>query len=257
MAFAARGSGRPKFQVSESHNVDGRAGRNYQRGRLASPGSGIGDITLGDIGHKAMQALSVANKAIALLNVEEKIFDNNGSSIALTAGGSVLTGLAATQLSAIAQGNQANQRSGDSIKNTKICFAGSWNAAASQVSSNGRVLIVRDNMGDQGAAPTLGSVLAFPTAPPAISSMLTANVGVTNERYTVLYDEVFTFPTFASGDAQPVPFAFEKPVKFHQDYLTGTTLGRNSIWLFTISDAVGASAQPLLSYQWRQFYVDN
>lgn len=252
-----RGAGSSRFQVSETKSVNGPAGRNYQRGRAASRGSGIGDITLGDIGNKAMQAMKVANKALALLNVEEKIFDNNGSSVALTAGGSVLTGLAGVQLSAIAQGNQANQRSGDSIKNTKICFAGSFNAGAAQVGCNGRILIVRDNFGDTAAAPTLGAVLAFPTAPPAISSMLTANVGVTNERFTVLYDEVFTFPTFASGNIQPVPFAFEKPVKFHQDYLTGTTLGRNSIWLFAISDAVGASGQPILSYQWRQFYVDN
>jgi len=251
----SRGSGRPRFQQSESTQANGP--RNYQRGRRASPGSGIGDVTLGDIGNKAAQALKVATKALALLNVEEKIFDNNGSSVPLTAGGSVLTGLAAVQLSAVAQGNQANQRTGDSIKNTKICFSGSFNAAASQVSCNGRVMVVRDNFGDSGAAPTLGAVLAFPTAPPAISSLLTANVGVTNERFTVLYDETFCFPTFASGDFQPPPFAFERPVKFHQDYLTGTTVGRNSIWLFAISDAIGASAQPLFTYQWRQFFVDN
>jgi len=217
--------------------------------------------TLGDVASTATTALAIAQGIKALVNVEQKFYEQVAiQQLAAPSNGAGAGFMSGTLLSAVAIGDNANQRDGDSLQLSALEFAGSFSFASSGPAGNARIIIVRDNLGGtQGSAPTINSLLSCVNSGNNdirlfIPSPVIPNAMV-NDRWKVLLDLQVAFPTYASGQEPPKPIAWSRKVKFHQDFITGNNQGRNSIWLFAFSDQT--ANQPTLTWDWRQWFVDN
>jgi len=210
---------------------------------------------LGDVAATAASALAIAHSAKALLNPENHIFDHQINGVAPTVVGSVTGTLAGTLVSDITIGDGNPNRTGTSIKLDEFSWSGSFvEPGSANPHGNSRVLIVRDNYGDQGSSPLLADLLAYPNGAAALASHLRAQA-ITTERFKVLVDEQFSFNSSASGFAFPKPFEHSRKCKWHQEFLDSSNAGRNSVWLFFFCDT--SAAQPTLYANWREFFIDN
>ncbi len=216
-------------------------------------------VTAGDVANYGLKAWQLAKHLATLINVEEKVFDVDGS------GGTTITSTpTVVNLTNIAQGNDYFNRSGDSILGQSIEFRARLNSNAAQACSWIRILIVSDRL-QRGADPVLGDVLQGGTNP-SVQPYLEPQ----DQRFDHLYDHLIHINTvgvdLATGGTStayissriPVPSLFRKWNK-HIKY-QGTTAADGSNWiggLYLMAVSGDATNGPNLSYTFRLRFTDN
>lgn len=217
------------------------------------------DFTVGqglDYGKKAWQ---LAKHIATLINVEEKVFDVDGS------GGIVITSTpTVVNLTNIAQGSDYFNRVGDSILLQGIEFRARVNSNTAAGADWMRVLIVRDKL-QRGVDPVLGDVLQGGTSP-SVQPYLEPQ----DQRFDVLYDHLIEINSPGVGLATsgssttymphrvvlpPLVRKYNVHVKYQN-----TTGADASNWiggLYLMAVAGDATNGPNLSYAFRVRFTDN
>ncbi len=223
------------------------------------PNKGWRDITAGnvvDYGHKAW---NLAKHLATLINVEDKKFDVDGS------GGTTITSTpTVVNLSNIAQGNDYNNRSGDSILGQAIEFRAIVVSNAAVAGNLIRVMVVVDRE-NHGADIVMGDVLQGGTSP-----LIQPVLATSANRFEILYDELISAPTPGVGLATSgssttylstfvVPPAlirkWNKHIKYTSSAGADASNWENAIFLLAVSNQ--ASNGPTLNYTFRLHFTDN
>lgn len=146
------------------------------------------EVTAGDVANYGLKAWQLAKHLATLINVEEKVWDVNGS------GGTALTTTPiVVNLSNIAQGDDYSNRSGDSILAQSLEFHAVANSSTAQPGGRIRVLIVRDKL-QRGTDPAMTDVL-MNIAVPLIAPTVVPQEG----RFDILYDELVNLSCMGVG----------------------------------------------------------
>lgn len=204
-------------------------------------------------GSKALQVAKVAWKGVkflkGIINSEKKAFDTSFSSAAVDYNGTI------TPITAIAQGDAINNRSGNSIlaKSCKLnysIFSPTFNASNS---ATARVMLVQDMM-NLGTIPSVSDILiSVGSSNAPISQLNRANSQ--QYRFKILYDKLHVFSStggIRSSIMQNV--MINDHVKF-----TGTATtdeGKGFMYLVIISDQVTTNLINVTGTT-RVFYYDN
>ncbi len=184
--------------------------------------------------------------AVSMLNSEAKLVDVTNSNGNITA---PIVNL----VSAIAEGSDYNQRTGNSIKveNVRLDYFVSVNATAT--TNYLRVLCFRD-FSNQGAPPNPADLLEDNTSTNAqIVSPLAHFVG---DRFEVLYDHVEAVSTQGNPLVhRRVAFGISDHVLFNGTTNGSASAWQGSIWIYFFSD--NATNGPLVVSKSRCYFVDN
>ncbi len=154
-------------------------------------------------------------------------------------------------ITALAQGNQFNQRNGRKIKLFSFRLKGSVIQNTSAVNTTYRMLLVRDNLGN--------------TTPPVITDLFASTTNMfggrahqddpqTNSRFTVLVDKLYLLQNVGN---QMVKFDIYRKISSHVTF-TGTAAtdeGKGALWLMTISNE--ATNTPAIIADSVVKYIDN
>jgi hypothetical protein len=216
------------------------------------------DFTTGQAADYGWKAYQMAKQLWTLMNVEEKVFDVDGSS-----GTTITSTPLVVNLSNIAQGSDYYNRIGDSILAQRIEFRARCSGNAASGSHHLRVLIVTDKE-NQGADPTLGFVLE------AASDPLTANYHpLYSQRFTVHYDETIALvnPVGLATGGTSTGYVMDRAVlprmdKKHNKHIKyDATAGADASNLegamFLMAVASDAANGPSLMYNFRLSFTDN
>lgn len=131
----------------------------------------------------ARKALQVATKVAGLVNCEWKYKDTTFSGVNVTSGGTI------TCLSDMAQGDDDENRSGNSVMAKSLLVRGSFGRnSGGDAYQFLRVIVFKDMNDENDTAPTLGNLLDTTTAGVAIYSPLNKDI----ERFWILADRTFT-----------------------------------------------------------------
>lgn len=193
-------------------------------------------------GEVASKALNIALKVKRLLNVEYKTIDTAVTNNSVSSTASVLP------MNAIAQGDSATTRDGNSIKlmSLHIKYVLFENAAASATAV--RMMIVKDLL-PQGAVPAITDILV---ASDCVSPMNLLN----SRRFKVLHKKDFGIST--TGEDIRIGDYYTK-LNFHTKYDgaggAATDINNNGIYLILISNQV--ANLPTFQYASRIRFVDN
>lgn len=216
------------------------------------------NITAGDAVNYGVKAWNLAKHLATLINVEEKVWDVDGS------GGTIITSTpAVVNLTNIAQGSDYYNRIGDSILCQEIEFrahmvgnsATSWHAL--------RVLIVRDKL-QSGTDPSLGDVLQAGTSP-----MVQPYNEPKSGRFDILYDELITrsqtvglatsgSSTTYIADVSRLP-SLKRKWNQHIKYSASSGADASN-WiggLYLMAASLDATNGPSLRYTFRVRFTDN
>lgn len=221
-------------------------------------GQGIRDVKLGTVADYGVKAWNLAKHLATLINVEEKVWDVDGSS-----GTTLTTTTTVVNLSNIAQGADYLNRSGDSILAQEMEFRAKLTGNAVVSGHNVRIIIVSDKL-QRGVDPVLGDVLQGGTSP-FVQPYLEPQEG----RFEILYDElvqiVHTVGLAAAGTSTDYVMArlalpvlkrkWNKHIKYQ-----GTTGADASNWvngLFLFAFSADATNGPSLQYTFRLRFTDN
>lgn len=217
--------------------------RNLTR-RNKRPGRRGRDISYADIGSKVYRdVMPIVNMAKKIFNTENKYLDTIFSA-------AVSTTASLTILNAMAQGNTASTRIGDTIKFDFM----QWNATvqinASAVLTSIRLFIVRD-MQPNGAAFGYTSYASTNNDP------LTLTNFKQEQRFYTYVDELFCI---TSNGAQMLTFRGSKALGFHTNYGLSnngdvTDISANTLYLVLISNE--ATNTPTVKLDFRLLFVDN
>ncbi len=237
----------------------GKSTRPVPKVRPSKRPGGWRSITAGDAVNYGVKAWQLAKHLATLINVEEKVFDVDGS-----AGSVVTTTPTVVNLTNIAQGSDYFNRIGDSILAQEIEFHA---VAASHPSVNGnflRVLIVRDKL-QRGVDPVLGDVLQGGTSP-----LVQPYLEPQDQRFDILYDHLIAVNAQGSGLATSgtsTTFLQQRAIlpvlkrKWNQHIkYQGTTAADASNWLgglYLLLVADQASSGPTFQYTFRIRFTDN
>ena len=196
----------------------------------------------GKAGSDAQKALSMAGKALSLINAERKYVDANSEVTAQT------TSPTYVLLNGTNQGDDnIGERVGRSIKMTSVYARAQLTFNAAATNTFFRCMIVKDRQSN-GSTPTITEILQSS----AINSPRNIDEG---KRFTVLKDVVYTL-----SDQQPIKFFkwFTK-LSDHVEY-SGTTaatsdINTNAMWMIIFSTE--ATNGPKWDYHVRTRYLDN
>lgn len=194
----------------------------------------------------ASKALYIAQKALAvgkylkgLINVEKHYFDTNAS-------GPVDNSGSISLLSGIGQGDDVNQRQGNSVLAKTLLFRTFCNLNTSAESTQLRFIIIKD-LENQGSTPSVSDVIG-----PSPSVITPLNVDHTS-RYQVLRDKVLTLKKDMNSYNMKQFITVNDHLKFTG---SGTTdVYKNAIYLILISDQ--ATNTPSVTWNSRVGYYDN
>ncbi len=216
------------------------------------------DITAGDAVDYGWKAWNLAKKISTLINVEEKVWDVDGS------GGTTITSTpTVVNLSNIAQGTDYFNRIGDSILVQSMEFRAEVEGNAAAANHSLRVLLVADRYQD-GVDPSLGDVLQAGTSP----LVQPYNV-FTRQRFSILYDQLIeinnvvglaTSGTSSSYyglrmDIPDMARKWNKHIKFDASAGADASNRENALFLMAVSS--NASNGPALKYTFRLTFTDN
>ncbi len=216
-------------------------------------------VTAGDVANYGLKAWQLAKHLATLINVEEKVFDVDGSS-----GTALSTTALVANLSNIAQGSDYFNRVGDSILGQDVEFRCHAVSSASYASNRLRVIIVRDKL-QRGADPVLGDVLQGGTSP-LVQPYLEPQDG----RFDVLYDQTIVASSVGVGLASSgtsTTYGLGSHIlphmkrKFNQHIKYQNTTGADAsnwvggLFLLAVSDV--ASNGPTIYYHFRLRFTDN
>jgi len=215
-------------------------------------------VTAGDAVDYGYKAWQLAKHLATLINVEDKKFDVDGS------GGTTITSTATVvNFTNIAQGNDYNNRSGDSILGQALEFRATAVGNTAVPRNIIRVLIVVDRE-NHGVDPVIGDVLQGGTQP-----FLQPMLATSANRFEVLYDELVSVVNApglaASGTStdyvpdrvvfRPLIRKWNKHVKYTSSAGADASNWENAIFLMAISS--DATNGPLLQYTFRLHFTDN
>jgi len=179
---------------------------------------------------------------------EEKYFIVNINNTAILNTGNVFA-----LLDGLIEGDELSQRNGREITGTKAFLRFSAFLPVLAVTGVLRVFVVQDNF-NTGVIPTILEVLnstVVDSEPNPTSSL--------NKRFSWLYDR--SFPMVIGGANQQihadVPITLlKKKIGFNGPAAGTTSLGRNTVFLYAISD-VAAPSQPQLKFNFGIRYNDH
>ncbi len=216
--------------------------------RAPNPGTAVGTY-VGDAWSLAKRTAVGLNEIRKLINVEHKYNDRQNSLTCTQAGNVQL-------LTNIGQGDDINQRDGDSIKLQSIKIRGYIRLdAAATLSSAVRVLLVRD-LQNPGATITGADLIQQASSVYAPVSHYNFINGVNlQNRFTVIYDEVQTV-----DPSNPlVVFDYESKHDCHVFFRgTGTAFtdcAAGAVFLVVFSDAT--VNLPIATFTTRVLFTDN
>ncbi len=218
-----------------------------QRRRRARGGRPKGSMTVSDVTSMARKAWQASKYIMSLINVETKVFDVTGS-------GTVGTSAILYNLSNIAQGNDYNNREGNSILSQglelRYSLESSFTAANTAFV---RVLLVAD-MDQHGSDPALGDLLETTSAGLSVCSPY---LHYANKRFSILYDHTSALCTSAASCSQfyNVPLRYNKHVKY-----SGTTGADPSNWegaLYLFLIGTQGTYPCAYNFYHRLFFTDN
>jgi hypothetical protein len=215
-------------------------------------------ITAGDAVDYGFKAWQLAKHLATLINVEDKKFDVDG-----TAGAVVTTTATIVNLTNIAQGNDYNNRSGDSILGQALEFRARVTGNSAGPMQNLRLLVVVDRE-NHGVDPVIGDVLQGATSPFLAPMLATAanRFEVLFDEYVVLTNAVGLAATGTSTDyvpdtiiLRPLIRKWNKHIKYTSSAGADASNWENAIFLMAISSS--ASNGPNLAYHFRLHFTDN
>lgn len=192
------------------------------------------------------------NEIRKLINVEEKYLDTITLSSTTNQNGTV------TYLSGLGQGDNISDREGDSIRILRFTIRGGvFRSITSPTTQNEvvRVVVVRD-LQNQGAAPTGGDIfetLGNAAAPYQEYDML--NGPQYNQRFTVVFDQVFTLDAFHQVRTFEYSTTHPCHVKFRGTSGAVADAGNGSYWMLTLSNV--ATNTPSVDMTSRLMFTDN
>lgn len=188
----------------------------------------------------ASMAYKGVNYLKGLVNSEVYKFDTDTSSSPSTAG-------TITHLSAIAQGDAENSRSGNSIYLRSVLVNGVMQIHASATSTTYRIMIVSDSQQVGDTSPAISDIL---NSVGVTSALNRGTVG----RFSVLYDKMFNINTAATPTrCHKIFLPMLRHVRFNG--AATTDIQRNGIYLVLISNE--ATNTPSFAYFSRCSYHDN
>ncbi len=189
------------------------------------------------------------NEIRKLINVEMKYIESNTQS-ATTQNGTI------TYLCGIGQGDDFNGRDGDSVRVVKFQLNGCvFRSASSTANEAVRIMVVRD-LQNAGSAPSGGDILeTLGTALAPYQHLDGLNGPDYNNRFTVVYDELFTI----NASDQNRLFRFESDhachIKFRGTTNGTSSAGSGSYWLLAVSNS--SVNTPTVDFVSRITYTDN
>lgn len=214
---------------------------------------------LGDAADAGVKAWQLAKHLATLINVEEKTWDVDG-----TAGVTLTTTPTVVNLSNIAQSDDYNGRTGDSILCQSIEFRAAVTGNAATPRNRIRLLIVRDKA-NRGVDPVLGDVLQGGT-----SAFTQPYLEPQSGRFDVLYDEHIALVAKSVGlaasgtstDYIPDVIILPSMVRKYNAHIKyqGAAGADASNWagaLFLMAISADATNGPNLTYTFRVKFTDN
>lgn len=197
------------------------------------------------VADKAEAAYNMAVALKRIVNVEKKYYDTTISTAAVTETGVI------TDISAIAQGDSALNRDGDSLKplGLNMRFTLKGDASTSRDTSI-RVIVFRMKH-ENAVVPSVSDVLDVVS----INAMYNYTE---RPRFNVLMDKIYTLPI---NDSTVIPqryYSFSSRLTGHMKFVTGqVTHEDGGIYLLRISDESTATNRPQFGSTTRITYVDN
>jgi hypothetical protein len=227
-------------------------------GKSGKKSKGWRDVTAGDAVDYGYKAWQLAKHLATLINVEDKKFDVDGS-----AGVTVTSTASVINLSNIAQGNDYNNRSGDSILGQAIEFRAKVSGNTATARNNIRIMVVVDRE-NHGADPVIGDVLQGGSSP-----FLQPMLATSANRFEVLYDEYIVItnaPGLASSGTssdyvtdtiilRPLIRKWNKHIKYTSSAGADASNWENALYLMMISADV--TNGPNVQYTFRLHFTDN
>lgn len=170
----------------------------------------------------AQRALNVAQAVSKLINVE---FKSHLASPANTCS----TTVTITNLTAIAQGDDFDDRDGNKIRVKSLSLRGNMRMSESATQTRARIMIIRDNNGST-TAPLIGDL--FLNAAAYTGNRHKLSDPQTNSRFTVLLDKTFDM---SDNGRKVYCWKYYKQLDHHA-FFTGpasTDEGKGSLWVFS------------------------
>lgn len=191
----------------------------------------------------ALKAWGMAKYIKKLINVESKFCDTTLGVTAVTTTGAV------TQLSAISEGSDYNNRDGLSVKAQSIYIRGMTSVSSSATDANENIRLILFIDKESVGAPALGDLLE--NAGNYLSPLNHTN----GKRFQVLCDKVITLQSNGSNSK---PFKIYMPMRHHLKwYNTTTGTKQGHVYLAYVSDGNTAATEPTLEFYSRLRYIDN
>lgn len=203
--------------------------------------------TLSAVKHVAKKAFLGVTALRGIINSEKKAFDVINSGTSIDYNGTVVN------LSAIAQGDNYNDRTGNSILAKSLQFRYTFTADATVSTTSVRVIIFQDTM-SLGTVPAPGDVLTTVGASHTICSCY-SRIFSLQHRFKILYDKV---QGLSNTSAQLFNASEYLPLNDHIKYTgtAGTDEARNQLYVLFLSQRV-TSNLPIVQYHSRLLYYDN
>lgn len=182
--------------------------------------------TYGEVADKALKGVMFLK---GLINSELYTYTSTYNNTGCNTNGSV------TNVTAIPQGDNADDRTGNSIfvKQCKMNLLFRIDPSGTEYNTNVRVMLVRDRQQVADAIPGIGSVLAQTTQ----YNVLIAGPNIGNKgRFTILYDRVFNL-----SDAKPSKHVkWTVNMKSHVRFngTAGTDIQKNGLYWMMVSDSI-------------------
>lgn len=186
--------------------------------------------------------------AVKGVNLMKGIINSEIHKHDVSAAGNPSTSAGITLLTGTNQGDDVNNRQGNSSLAKYLTFNHSVTMNTSATATQVRLILFVDGDND-GQTPTAAELLTDPTN---LMSSINADY---SSRFTILYDKHY----FLSINGDRIDGdKFYKPLNFHIKYTgaTGSTdFGRNNIWLYQVSNEV--TNVPRVDYFSRYAFYDN
>ncbi len=212
--------------------------KRYRKRRRRMPQGGGGYL------NTASKALAVAYAVKKLINIEYKVI-RTGFTTDPSSTGSV------TNLTAIAQGDDIDERDGNKIRVKYIKFSGSVTLNASASDSRVRIVVIRDNNGST-TQPAITDL--YTTASGYANNQMKVSTPQNNSRFTVLYDRLLIMD---AGHGLTQQFKWSSSLDHHVFY-TGTAAtdeGKGNLYLFLASNE--ATNDPVMAATCNVMFIDN
>lgn len=191
---------------------------------------------------------SAARYAVKSVNLIKSLVNSELHKHDVAATGNPGTSAGISLLTGTNQGDDVNNRQGNSSLAKYLTFKHSVEMNTSASATIVRFIIFIDTDND-GIAPTAAELLQFPSN---INSSINPDY---SSRFTILYDKHYYLSingTRVDGDK------FYKPLNFHVKYTGptgGTDFAKNNIWLYQVSNEV--TNVPVTTYTTRFAFYDN